>query len=130
MESMNKFKVLTIVVICLFVFVIAAIYTNTKEASIKKEKQNSAKQETVAETKTVEYADEEFAGVVKNLDTLNRKVDELTDRINNSEASENVAKCKILGTLTDDGVQETSPNDAIQDAKDNSVPLVVTCRIK
>jgi hypothetical protein len=81
------------------------------------------------EVKEVEYADEDFAGVVKDIDKLNRKVESLTDRINQSEAGENVVKCKILGTLTDGGVEEASPNDAVQDAKGNNIPLVVTCRL-
>ena len=129
MESMNKFKVLTAIIICLFIFAVAAIYTNTKEASIKKEKQKTTQQIPEKEIKEVEYADSDFAQVVKDVNRLDRKVDDLTSRINNSEAGENVVKCKILGTLTDDGVEEASPNNAIQDAKENNIPLVITCRL-
>ena len=41
MEGLNKFKVLTIAFICMFVFVVAAIYSNTKDATMKKEKQKA-----------------------------------------------------------------------------------------
>ena len=33
MESMNKFKVLTVIIVCMFLFVIAAIYSNTKDVA-------------------------------------------------------------------------------------------------
>ena len=45
MENINKFKVFTIVIICTFVFVIAAIYTNTKDVTEDKagvQNENSA----------------------------------------------------------------------------------------
>ena len=128
MESMNKFKVLTIVVICLFVFVIAAIYTNTKEAAVKKQQTQKEHVES-KEVKEVEYADNDFAKVVEDLSSLNRKVDDLTNRVNNNEASTNTVKCKILGTLSDGGVEELSSDAAIQDAKINNNPLVITCRL-
>ena len=38
MDGLNKFKILTIVFLCMFVFVIAAIYTNTKEVTENKTK--------------------------------------------------------------------------------------------
>ena len=128
MESMNKFKVLTIVVICLFVFVIAAIYTNTKEAAVKKQQVQKEHVES-KEVKEVEYSDKDFAKVVEDLSSLNRKVDDLTNRVNNNEASTNTVKCKILGTLSDGGVEELSSDAAIQDAKINNNPLVITCRL-
>ena len=36
MESMNKFKALTVIIVCMFVFVIAAIYSNTKDVATSK----------------------------------------------------------------------------------------------
>ena len=40
MDGLNKFKILTIVFLCMFVFVIAAIYTNTKEVTENKTNAN------------------------------------------------------------------------------------------
>lgn len=129
MESMNKFKVLTVIIICMFIFAVAAIYSNTKEASLKTNKQQITQQVPEKDVNETGYANEDFAGVVRDIDSLNKKVDELTDKINNSEDKENVVKCKILGTLTGDAVEEAAPNNAIQEAKDNGVPLVITCKL-
>ena len=128
MESMNKFKVLTIVVICMFIFVIAAIYSNTKDASTQKEKMTQRQTEEKI-VKEVEYADKDFAKVVNDVNILSRQVEELTNRINNKESGENIVRCKILGTLSDGGVEELSENAAVQDAKINNNPLVITCRL-
>ena len=48
MESLNKFKILTIIFICMFVFVVAAIYANTKDVTEGKVKlKNSAENSQV-----------------------------------------------------------------------------------
>ena len=61
MESMNKFKVLTIIVICMFIFAIAAIYSNTKDASEGKlqAKQQAQNEQVQDEIKTNENTEEE-----------------------------------------------------------------------
>jgi peptidoglycan hydrolase CwlO-like protein len=129
MESMNKFKVLTAIIICLFIFVVAAIYTNTKDVSEKNNQPETVQKTSEKVIKEVEYADDDFAQVVKNVDRLTRRIDDLASKINESETNGNTLKCKILGTLTNDGVEEASPDFAIREAKDNNIPLVITCRL-
>ena len=131
MESMNKFKVLTILIMCVFVFVIAAIYTNTKEVAAKKEKiqQGQAESSQAKEVKEVEYADNEFANVVNDVSNLTQRVDELTSRLNDREASTKTVRCKILGVLSDGSVEELAPDEAVQDAKMSGNSLVVTCKL-
>lgn len=129
MESMNKFKVLTVVIICLFIFTVAAIYTNTKEESAKSSKAQKQKTTVQKVVKDVEYADKEFGKVVNDVLMLNKRVDELSDRLNERDTSSEVVTCRILGTLANDGVEELSPDAAVQDAKINNNPLVITCRL-
>ena len=129
MESMNKFKVLTVVIICLFIFTVAAIYTNTKEESAKSSKAQKQKTTVQKVVKDVEYADKEFGKVVNDVLMLNKRVDDLSDRLNERDTSSEVVTCRILGTLANDGVEELSPDAAVQDAKINNNPLVITCRL-
>ena len=128
MESMNKFKVLTIIVICMFIFAIAAIYSNTKDAS---EGKLQAKQQAQNEIKTNENTDEtNNSDTATQIDVLNRRIDELNDKIGNSDNNGTPLDCKIYGSMTSSGIEPLSPDAAVQEAKVNNNDLVITCSMK
>ena len=138
MVSMNKFKVLTIVVICMFVFVIAAIYTNTKDATQGKlDIKNQAAKEQIDDKGSVSN-DENNATrddvssleVSTQIELLNKRIDELNERVagQNQAASEGTGlKCKIYGSMTANGIEQLSPEAAVQEAKANDNDIVITC---
>ena len=125
MESMNKFKVLTVLIVCMFLFVIAAIYSNTKDAATSKtlptqktlSTDNNQKAESARSDSSVEYLETQ-------LEILNKWVDELSQR--GSSSSEDV-NCKIIGVSTSDGILRLSQVAAIEEAKTNDYEIVVSC---
>lgn len=133
MESMNKFKVLTIIVICMFIFAIAAIYSNTKDASEGKlqAKQQAQNEQVQDEIKTNENTDEtNNSDTATQFDVLNRRIDELNDKIGNSDNNGTPLNCKIYGSMTSSGIEPLSPDAAVQEAKVNNNDLVITCSMK
>lgn len=133
MESMNKFKVLTIIVICMFIFAIAAIYSNTKDASEGKlqAKQQAQNEQVQDEIKTNENTDEtNNSDTATQIDVLNRRIDELNDKIGNSDSNGTPLDCKIYGSMTSSGIEPLSPDAAVQEAKVNNNDLVITCSMK
>lgn len=133
MESMNKFKVLTIIVICMFIFAIAAIYSNTKDASEGKlqAKQQAQNEQVQDEIKTNENTDAtNNSDTATQIDVLNRRIDELNDKIGNSDNNGTPLDCKIYGSMTSSGIEPLSPDAAVQEAKVNNNDLVITCSMK
>lgn len=129
MEGLNKFKVLTITIVLLFVFVVAAIYSNTKDATRLKTK-NSVNIEKANLKKDIQSAKNnisenmvDMSELQTSLENLNSRVDELSSRM---EETHN-GTCKIYGILRDNEVEQLSSESAIQEAKDNDRELVMTC---
>lgn len=134
MESLNKFKILTIIFICMFVFVVAAIYANTKDVTEGKVKlKNSAENSQVQSDVDNEMANgTENSEVVSNLemqiDTLNKRVDELNEKLNNSGSASSIGlNCRIIGAMTDNGIEQLTEEAAVQEAKINNREMVITC---
>ena len=125
MESMNKFKVLTVVIVCMFIFIIAAIYSNTKDVATSKtlpnkkvlSTDNNQRVEGVKRDSSVEYLETQ-------LEFLNKRVDELSQRDNSVSGG---LTCKIIGVSTPDGILRLSQDAALEEAKNSGYDLVVTC---
>ncbi len=129
MEGLNKFKVLTITIVLLFVFVVTEKNSNTKDASQWKTK-NSANIEKSNPKNNIQSERNNFSdnsGDISELQTslgnLNARVDELSNRL---EETHN-GTCKIYGILRDNEVEKLSSEAAIQEARDNDRELVMTC---
>lgn len=130
MESMNKFKILTIVVICMFLFVVAAIYSNTKDVTQGKlESKNQPIQEQG--NNNVKSEDDTDAGnLMTEIQVLHKRIDELNERVaGQEEASQGLSslKCNIYGSMTPNGIEQLSPEAAVQEAKANNNEIVITC---
>jgi len=129
MEGLNKFKVLTITIVLLFVFVVAAIYSNTKDASQLKAKNNlkaekaNFKKDIQASMDNVPNNSSDITELQTSLENLNARVDELSNKLNETHNG----ICKIYGILRDDGVEQLSSEAAIEEARDNNRELVMTC---
>lgn len=120
MESMNKFKVLTIIILCMFIFVIAAMYSNTKDAS---KKGDAPKIDKMYMANTSENLND----VAKQVSIINRRIDEINDRLAENDSQDGDLKCKIYGIMSYDGIEKMSSADAIEDAKNTGSTIVLTC---
>lgn len=121
MEGLNKFKVLTIAFICMFVFVVAAIYSNTKDATMKKEKQK-AEQIANREGDNISVDNAQLEELYIKVNELNKSVEEL-----NLQKSGNNVNCEIRGIMGDNGLEELTIDAALQEARDNGRELVMGC---
>ena len=121
MEGLNKFKVLTIAFICMFVFVVAAIYSNTKDATMKKEKQK-AEQTANREGDNISVDNAQLEELYIKVNELNKSVEEL-----NLQKSGNNVNCEICGVMGDNGLEELTIDAALQEARDNGRELVMGC---
>lgn len=121
MEGLNKFKVLTIAFICMFVFVVAAIYSNTKDATMKKEKQK-AEQMANREGDNISVDNAQLEELYIKVNELNKSVEEL-----NLQKSGNNVNCEIRGIIGDNGLEELTIDAALQEARDNGRELVMGC---
>lgn len=129
MDGLNKFKILTIVFLCMFVFVIAAIYTNTKEVT---ENKTNANQKIKVEQNKNDMNEEEneISQDNSSLQDLSIKVDVLTkrlDELQNGNPS-NKLNCQVQGIMDGDRIEQLTQEAAMQEAKENNRELVLTCR--
>jgi hypothetical protein len=60
---------------------------------------------------------------------LNGRIDELNEKINNKESKSSDLRCKIIGNMTENGLVETSSDDAIQEARANGNDIVISCSL-
>ena len=129
MDGLNKFKILTIVFLCMFVFVVAAIYTNTKEVT---ENKTNANQKIKAEQKKddMNAEENEISQDNSNLQDLSMKVDVLTKRLDELQNgnSSNKLNCQVQGIMDGDRIEQLTQEAAMQEAKENNRELVLTCR--
>jgi hypothetical protein len=129
MESLNKFKILTICVVAMFVFAIAAIYSNTKDASMDKTmvKTEDINREEPEDTAISGANEDDYSTQIK---VLNGRIDELNERVDKTvERQSNKLNCKVMGIMTKDGLTELSSDDAIQEAKNNGNDIIISCSL-
>ena len=130
MESMNKFKVLTIIVLCMFFFVVAAIYTNTKDASLNKTKSATVKETVRPANSDFDLSDNpQYEELLEKYESLRNKIDDLNSKFEESENNSNL-NCRIYGTVINENPEALSPDVAIQDAKINNNDILIRCSIK
>lgn len=128
MESINKFKVFTIIIIFTFVFVIAAIYTNTKDVTADK----AGNGETIQSEESDRYNLSSSYDMKAEIGKLHQRIDELSTRLDNTNRHDTKSgstnlKCRIAGTLGSRGMEEMSSGAAVNDARVNGNDLVVLC---
>lgn len=131
MPELNKFKVITMVFILLFVFVVAAIYTNTKDVAMEKMNPNG----DVVESNEYNH-DYENSGSVATADIrdltgrvlkLESKVAKISDKGSERDSKLN---CSIQGVMSGDILVPLSDSEALKDARENGKDLVMLCSFK
>lgn len=136
MERFSKFKVLTIAFLLMFVFVIAAIYTNTKDVTESKMKINQQSQNESIESQTQkEQSNSNFdSNSDYRLNEMSSRIDDLASRIdnlqNNTSQNGSGMNCKIEGILSDGNIVPISSEEALQEARVNNKEVVMTCSFR
>lgn len=129
MESINKFKIWTIIFLCMFVFAIAAIYSNTKDVSENKTQEaQKLREEKVNEQ--VDSENNEISSDNVQLQELAMRVDELNQRLNDMGATATGRRmnCNIQGVLDENNnIEQLTKDAALQEAEENGKEIVLTC---
>ncbi|MBD5402197.1 hypothetical protein HDR58_05290 [bacterium] len=121
MEGLNKFKVLTVAFILMFIFIVAAIYSNTKDAAKSKNKLEKTDTPRNNTSNAASY------GNTAQLERLSIRINELSERVDNLSNDDNKLKCSIQGVLDGNTINEMSTAAAVQEARDNDKELVMIC---
>lgn len=147
MQEFSKYKVITFGLVLMFVFVIAAIYTNTKDIASQKSKtmQDSSQQQinststnTQAQIET-ELSDNTPAVVTENNNDLGNKILNLTERIDNIERTvfapkndnaDSGVRCSVKGIINDGHFMPMSDSDALRESRENNKEVLITCIFK
>lgn len=126
MRELNKFQITTVIFLLMFVFVVGAIYTNTKDAV----KQKNGQYATNSQEATDNYQYEQTRSNLKfsDVDARINKLDEQINEIkNNNEQKSANFKCRIYGITGIDGFIQTTIDEALTEARDNGREIVFTC---
>lgn len=129
MNGLNKFQALTIVFICMFVFVIAAFYTNTKEEVSKKTNPNNEKmvqnQNNNQNTTVNNSANEDRQRLYRLIDD----VQDLSGKVDQFIVNEGRDKvvCTMEGFFNDGNVEQIPSDTSIQEIKDNGKQIILFC---
>jgi len=147
MQEFSKYKVITFGLVLMFVFVIAAIYANTKDIALQKSKTmqdssqqqiNSTSTDTQAQIET-ELSDNTPAVVTENNNDLGNKILNLTERIDNIERTvfapkndnaDSGVRCSVKGIINDGHFMPMSDSDALRESRENNKEVLITCIFK
>ena len=138
MQGFNKFRVITVGFILMFVFAIAAMYTNTKDITAQKTKNSE-----IEKNNTNLYPQDNIRFHHKNperesdqdIELLTARIEQLEQslqKLNRDVAANNTSglSCQIRGVLNDGDVVPLSPSESIEEATINKREIVITCTVK
>lgn len=130
MRELSKFQITTVIFLLMFVFVIGAIYTNTKEAADKKlNAENNVMEKNVRDN--YNYERDAISENNTQIQDLSNRVDDLTQQIAKLKTvklqERSNIKCHVFGIATSGGFLQLTPEEAIAEARNNGSDLVMTC---
>jgi len=145
MQEFSKYKVITAGIILMFVFAVAAIYTNTKDVVEKKmnskkpaieQNQSIAEQENTVDTQN-DFATQNSNNNINNTETNNQilriteRLDTLEQKVFAPENNENLGvRCNIKGIVDDGHFVPTSSEEAVNESRTNGKEVLITCIFK
>lgn len=140
MQEFNKFRVITVGFILMFIFAVAAMYTNTKDITEQKLKETGGEinqnvnpydfnKKKFQNNNQINPADENQISQLENrVAYLENSVTNLSTELSLRRKSN--LNCQIRGVLDNDEVIPFSPSEAIEEANMNNREIVITCRVK
>ena len=143
MQHFSKYRMITAGIILMFIFVIAAIYTNTKDVAAKRLKaQNSEITGNLPKIQqendiTPAFGDSEQNNPdVNNDNTTSNELIKITERVSQLEQKvytdnqEQSVRCSVKGIIDDGHMVPLSAEDAVNESKINNKEVIITCIFK
>ena len=145
MQEFSKYRVITAGIILMFIFAVAAIYTNTKDAAMKKMKNNAV--ETIQEQPIIEQgtsiknipdiATQNSDSNINNNETGNQIL-QITERLDELERkvfapqndNDKSVRCMVQGVISDGHIVPLSTQDAVNESRTNGKEVIITCVFK
>lgn len=138
MREFSKFRVITVGFILMFIFAIAAMYSNTKDIAAQKLKDNENYENKVDDIippeqnfpniKFDNISDNEFETNNGNLEKRVQILEETVSNISVNKSNSSL-NCQIRGILDNEDVIPLSSEESIEEAKLNNKEIVITCTI-
>ena len=142
MQGFNKFRILTAGFILMFIFAIAAMYSNTKDITAQRVKNHSTNSATTSTTTPAannniysnkpvfdEPMDNQSFTQLRNLTDRIEQLEKSVRNLNGEVAqfTESGLACKIRGVLDNGEVIPLPPAESIAESKMNKREVVITC---
>ena len=144
MQYFSKYRMITVGIILMFIFVIAAIYTNTKDVAAKKmqERNGIATPNLINTDKendiTPAFGDSEQNNPGVNNDNatsnelikITERVSQLEQKVYTNNDEEQSVKCSVKGIIDDGHMVPLSAEEAVNESKINNKEVIITCIFK
>lgn len=142
MHQFSKYRMITAGIILMFIFAIAAIYTNTKDAAERKinNRTNTEQQINVEQKTSIEnLQDITTQNTHHNIDNeTNNQILQITERLdelerkvfapqNNNDGS---VRCTVRGIINDGHIIPLSSQEAVNESRTNGKEVLITCIFK
>lgn len=137
MDGLNKFKIITIGFICIFILLVSAMYTTTKNVAqkqeVEQEQQEQLRQQAIA-NRQARMEREQSINRNSNQDnmsnefyTLKNQVEYMSRDIENLKANESQMRCRVQGIYNNGTIEETSTDYALREARNRGEDIVLIC---
>lgn len=131
MPEFSKFRLITVAIILMFIFVVAAIYTNTKDAAnnIKNQEQeikiNEIPQQEEEAVQEISETEKQLQNLMERIDYLEKKVAQPPEP--QQTAQTQGVRCDIKGIIVNNRIVPLSAQDAVNESKNNGNDVLIVC---
>lgn len=137
MQEFNKYRVITAGFILMFIFVIAAIYANTRDAvatkmqeptNISKNGNQINKLNPENQIQSQQNINSDFNNQILQ---INNRINQLEQKVytTSNDDSQSV-RCTVRGIISDGHIVPLSPEESINESRMNNREVLVTCVFK
>ncbi|MBR1461604.1 hypothetical protein IJ596_08265 [bacterium] len=130
MFELNKFKITTLCFILMFIFVIAAIYSNTKDIVKDKNGQSNSYQSSYNYPEQRSNRNNVNNSTINNLSNRISSLEERMSELPYDNPQQDKFNCTIQGFMSGDILVPVSESESLKEAKDNGKELVMLCRFE
>ena len=136
MIELNKFKVITMVFILIFVFCVAAMYSNTKDVAADRTSEENSMSSNQLDSQ-ISYDENRINRNSSKYKDLNDRViyleqlyNKLSETQKNMENESSKLNCNIQGVMSGDILVPLSQSESLSEARNSGKDIVMLCSFK
>ncbi len=139
MREFSKFRVITVGFILMFIFVIAAMYTNTKDIAKQKALNKSNYENKIDNDASsqnfnrITFDDSNNEDLEHKFNDMQNRIEILEETVNNfaiKTQNSPSLNCQIRGVLDNGDVIPLDAKESLDEAKLNKKEIVITCTLQ